>query len=417
MSRFGKLPATLPGDRSAPSGTNMTRGIRRFPTELLSMIFEEALQEPKHHLYRSPHVASTRQDVEVPWKQYSNTLLTLVAVCRQWRETAFATSALWSTLHTPASTRAHPKSKDNTHQYIALQLEHCGTRTLTLFEADLSLHRMIFDMLRRRQAHERVRRLHLWNHGNRVGYRAGAVHYPFLEELFVAGLNESDLETLVATYENPRHITVRRCVKIRDYAAPTRLAALGQLESLTLRDFPIETVLAWVQSVFKIAPMLRLLKLHSSHANDSRWNPVPLDPESAFEISLSLRKLVLGDLVAQTHTEELLLGLPNLEVLQFVYAIQHGAIVDDSPKLLAREQPGSMRTTLLVPRLRVVSYHNATLLHEDLQGLVEARSRFCWGTLQAIQLSNVSIMDGDTVSERGVEMPDGMKMEGWQSPW
>ncbi|KZT55289.1 hypothetical protein CALCODRAFT_355577 [Calocera cornea HHB12733] len=387
------------------------------PTDLLLMIFEETMEEPRELLLRAPHADSTRMDVEAVWKAYSGSLLSLISVCRQWRAAAFATSALWDTIHTPARTRQCEKSRDNTREYVAMQLEHSGNRELTLFESDLSLHEIVADIIDNLQALDRVRQLYLWNHGSRLGHQPAVPHYPMLERLFVAGLNQTDLEAILPSHPNIKHLTLRRGI-VWGYMPPLRTAELSQLESLTIRDFPMESAQEWAQSLF--APKLHLLHLHSSETQNFRWpqQTAVVLHDFAPEMWSSIRKLVLGDIVAESHTGELLSGLENLEVLEFVYPAQRASSLDENLWHLTRRIRGPMRTSSVwVPKLQVLAFHNTQLQRTDIEKFAQIRQRMCKGTFREIQLSNVTIVDGERVSERPVRLPASVTIQELQSPW
>jgi len=364
----------------------------RVPNEILTVILEHAVQSLEHALFIEIDLSAK----ERLHRELRQTLVSVTSVSRTWRTVSLDDSSLWTTVLTPWIPDCSSEEKwvtEKLEQHINLVLNRRRHHPLSIFEAGYAAHRSLSECLYSHDLNKHVKAMFLCGNSERVPDPSDlfwyGTYFARLAELDINGWNTQHINRFLTFYDDIRTLTLKRCFQSHMIQPRT----LPLLARLTLLDFWPGEAARWAEHID--APQLYTLCVITHHYDrkaaqepDENWFPDLRRFRYSPATRTSIRRVVLGDLIARYHAKQVLRDLPKVTELEFSYSMKSN-IPENTLELLWKEDREGQ---LICPVLEVLSYRNASITEVDLLRVLETRRRRSESALGTVRLSNVNVL-------------------------
>ncbi|KZP00021.1 hypothetical protein CALVIDRAFT_319659 [Calocera viscosa TUFC12733] len=374
--------------------------ISNIPDELLSGIFEAAMQEAQDAVFSFPWPYTPL--TEKLYSHITMTLYSINAVCKHWRRVALESPRIWTTIVAPLDPLWAPGYR------MTLLFERSGACPLSVCATSVQPIQDLCDPLRTYNVLDRVTRLSLRGIDDDRYLALRQLRFTRLEEFQIC-FDLTRLVTSTMTHfplwlQNHSSLRILKLnescsgwIMLHDLAA----IALPNLELLSLTeqtDYVMERFSKMVS-----APKLLELRLRPA-SHPPRYDSPCFPPDTM----LHIRRLVLAGDVPPKYLQNLSSLLPNIQVLQLSNPGKYHPYFGIHTSLIQLLTEDST-----FPLLHTLSLHKMRIHHDRLQQFVESRAASFPTVFRALQLSQCTFfMEEDKVVDLDLQL-HGIKLEGW----
>ncbi|KZP00022.1 hypothetical protein CALVIDRAFT_319709 [Calocera viscosa TUFC12733] len=374
--------------------------ISKIPDELLSDIFEAAMQEAQDALFSFAMQRTT--GTEELHRHNTMTLFSINAVCRHWRRVALVSPRLWTTIVVPLHPRWPPGYR------MTLLFERSATCPLSVYATRVEPLQDLCDPLRTYSVLDRVTRLSLQAMDDERYLALRQLRFTRLEDLQIGYLGtRGSIKSMMAHFHLWLQIhSSLRILKLNascfQWMMAPGLAAMT-LPNLELLSLTQEAGYI-VERFSKLVSAPKLLELRLRNTITSGYASLCLPPDTMFHV----RRLVLARGVPAKYLENLSSLLPNIQVLQLSNPRESEHYFSSHTRLIQLLTKDST-----FPLLRTLSLHRMHIRHDRLQQFVESRASPCPAVFRTLQLSQCTFyMEEDEAVDLDLQL-HGIKLEGW----